>query len=350
MNKTIWNKVIQNFSSQDVEKTLIYHYIHSQEIDQSKSKILINYFDGFELNKELYDLVLKLGINDFFDLEHSLELLIPKKDRELNGAFFTPEYVVNKIINEVNPEPGESCVDLSCGCGAFLIRLLEHFKVKFKKSFKATLQENIFGYDILDYNILRTKILITIRALEEGEIIDESDFNLEVVDSLRKQWDQKFNVIVGNPPYVKFQDLSEENRLFLKSWETIDKGTYNLYFAFFELGFKLLGDNGRLGYITPNNYFTSLAGETLRSFFMDKKAVYKILDFNHYKVFNAQTYTCLTFLNKHDSNVIQFDKLYGSDPIKFLRDESQSQVELHNLKAIIKKSRAKQYSVNRKLR
>jgi len=72
-------------------------------------------------------------------------------------------------------------------------------------------------------------------------------------------------IVVGNPPYVKFQDLTDVNRIYLqKHWTTVEGGTFNLYFAFFELGYKLLKVNGKLGYITPNNYFTSLSGEALR--------------------------------------------------------------------------------------
>ncbi|MEZ4908238.1 MAG: Eco57I restriction-modification methylase domain-containing protein [Saprospiraceae bacterium] len=121
-------------------------------------------------------------------------------------------------------------------------------------------------------------------------------FNIYFQDSLKSNWKKKFEIIVGNPPYVKFQDLSDENRLYLiNNWESIENGTFNLYFAFFELGHKLLTRNGKLGYITPNNYFTSLAGVSLRQYFLQNKCVTRIVDFRHKKVFDAQTYTAITF-------------------------------------------------------
>ena len=117
-----------------------------------------------------------------------------------------------------------------------------------------------------------------------------------------------FDNIVGNPPYVKFQDLTNDNRNYLaKHWTTVEGGTFNLYFVFFELGYKLLKPTGKLGYITPNNYFTSLAGEALRKYFFHQKCVTRIIDFSHKKVFDAQTYTAITFLNKQQNEAITYD-------------------------------------------
>ena len=93
--------------------------------------------------------------------------------------------------------------------GSFLIGLIKYFQLNYKKTINDSLKQNIFGYDILDYNIRRTKILISIFGLENNEIVYEENFNLEVCDSLKKSWKLSFDIIVGNPPYVKYQDLNE---------------------------------------------------------------------------------------------------------------------------------------------
>jgi hypothetical protein len=190
----------------------------------------------------------------------------------------------------------------------------------FNKSVKKTVQENIFGSDILDYNIHRAKLLLTIFALQNEENLEESDFNLYIQNSLKAKWKNEFDNIVGNPPYVKFQDLTDEIRIYLtKNWSSIEGGTFNLYFAFFELGHKLLTSTGKLGYITPNNYFTSLAGVSIRKYFQQKKCVTRIIDFSHRKVFDAQTYTALTFLNKKENEALTFDRIKeGYKPQDFL--------------------------------
>ena len=322
-NKNILILLANKFELFEIERALFFTYLSNKNIGFKTSVLLKKYFKDFQLDQELKSLIDKLEIKTFTDLEKSQELLIPINDRKINGAFFTPKNIVHKIIEEVEPKINDKCSDISCGCGAFLLGLIRYYKNTFNKPIKLSVKENIFGYDILKYNIRRAQILISIFALEENEILEEDDFNLETVDSLKKEWNSKFEIIVGNPPYVKFQDMNNELRNYLlKQFQTIEKGTYNLYFAFFEKGYQLLSDKGRLGYITPNNYFTSLSGETLRSFFSKNKAIYKIIDFNSTKVFDVLTYTCLTFINKTTNSKIKFNKHFKQPFDSFVQNIS----------------------------
>jgi adenine-specific DNA-methyltransferase len=320
IKKAILNDLVSTHDLTSLEQHLVFQYLTNKKLDFAKSPLLTDYFKGFERNTKLFFDVSVLEIETIKDLENHLELIIPQADRKLNGAFFTPDYIIEYIINIVKPQLNDKNLDPSCGCGAFLIGLTEYYKTNFSKSVKAIVKENIYGSDILAYNIHRTKLLLTIYALQHNEILEEADFNLFNQDSLKADWNLTFDTVVGNPPYVKFQDLSGENREYLvKNWTTVEGGTFNLYFAFFELGFKLLKPTGRLGYITPNNYFTSLAGEAMRRFFQQKKCVTRIIDFTHKKVFDAQTYTALTFLNKQENEAITFDRIKdGYAPQDFL--------------------------------
>src|ERR1017187_271726 len=310
INKKLLSEVVETQDLLSIERHLVYSYLSNNNLDFSKSKLLSDYFNNFEkIPKLLFD-TSSLNINTIKELENYLELIIPLSDRKFNGAFFTPDYIIDFIINEIKPKKNETNLDPSCGCGAFLVGLTDYYKRTFNKPIKEIIKENIFGSDILEYNIYRAKLILSIYALQNGEIIEDSDFNLFHQDSLRADWKAKFDNIVGNPPYVKFQDLSDDNREFLfKNYSTIEGGTFNLYFAFFELGYKLLKPSGKLGYITPNNYFTSLAGEAIRKYFQQQKCVSRIIDFSHKKVFDAQTYTAITFLNKEQNEAITYDRI-----------------------------------------
>jgi adenine-specific DNA-methyltransferase len=333
MNKSKINDLIQKFDISNIEKHLIYIYLDNRKLDFEQSPILSKKFENFQTSANLFLLCSTLELNDLKTLENYLELLIPKNDRKVNGAFFTPNYIVDFIINETNPNESEKCLDPSCGCGAFLIGLVEYFKKNFNKSVKQIIKQNIYGADILEYNIDRTKTLLSILGLQYGEIIEESDLNIENKDSLKDNWQNKFDVIVGNPPYVKYQDLDDKNRVeLLKYWKSIESGTFNLYFAFFELGYKLLNNTGRLGYITPNNYFTSLSGISLRQYFHQNKCLTRIIDFSHKKVFDAQTYTAISFLNKQKNDAVLYDKILDSQECpEFLIKANGSPNYLDNL-------------------
>ena len=272
IKKGLLNELINSHEIKSLERHLIYAYIKNNKLDYTKSNILCTYFENFELNIKLSFDTSSLNINNIKELENYLELIIPVGDRKLNGAFFTPNYIIDFIIKEIAPKESDKNLDPSCGCGAFLVGLTDYYKKNYNKSIRKIVKENIFGSDILEYNIQRTKLILAIYALQNGELLTDNDFNLYHQDSLKVNWRLSFDNIVGNPPYVKFQDLSDENREYLeKDWTTIEGGTFNLYFAFFELGYKLLKPTGKLGYITPNNYFTSLAGESIRKYFQTEK-------------------------------------------------------------------------------
>lgn len=333
IKKGLLTQIIQTHDITSLEQHLVYSYLTNNKLNFEKSPILSNYFKDFVQNVQLYFDTSSLDISSIKELENYLELIIPIEDRKFNGAFFTPDYIIDFIVNEIKPKESETNLDPSCGCGAFLVGLTEYYKRTFNKPIKKIIKENIFGSDILEYNILRAKLILTIYALQNGELLSDSDFNLYNQDSLRTTWKLSFDNIVGNPPYVKFQDLTDENRNYLtKYWTTVEGGTFNLYFAFFELGYKLLKPTGKLGYITPNNYFTSLAGESLRKYFQHQKCVTRIIDFSHKKVFDAQTYTAITFLNKKQNEAITYDRIKeGYSPETFLANANGSPNYLENL-------------------
>jgi len=333
IKKGILNRLIQTHDLTSLERHLVYSYLTGRKIDFAKSPILTHYFKDFEQNAPLCFDASLLTISNLKELENYLELIIPAGDRKINGAFFTPDYIIDFIISEIQPKENDSNLDPSCGCGAFLVGLTDYYKRTFNKPIKKIIKENIFGADILEYNIHRAKLILTIYALQNGERLKDSDFNLYHQDSLRTNWKTSFDNIAGNPPYVKFQDLTDANRSYLADhWSTAEGGAFNLYFAFFELGHKLLKPSGKLGYITPNNYFTSLAGEALRQYFSRHKCLTRIIDFSHKKVFDAQTYTAITFLNKQPNDAIIYDRIKdGYCPELFLANANGSPNRLENL-------------------
>ncbi len=320
MNTIALNNIIKQYSILDIERSLVLRYIEVNNIDLKKSQYLSEYISDFCPNPVLSSDISNLGDYSLDELSVAFELLIPASDRILNGAFFTPAYIVDYIIDNVSPSCSETVADVSCGCGAFLLGILRYYIRKYNISVSEILKNNLRGADILEYNIRRAKLLICLFALRNGENIAADDINIICCDSLRYNWNQKFDCIVGNPPYVKFQDMTDESRSFLASnWSTTSFGTYNLYFAFFELGYNLLSNSGRLGYITPNNFFTSLAGESLRNYFQQHQCIYKIVDFNATKVFDVQTYTAISFINKQKNNSIEYGRIKDNQtPSDFL--------------------------------
>lgn len=135
--------------------------------------------------------------------------------------------------------------------------------------------------------------------------------NVTLLYSLKMfDWNQEFNgkfdAIVGNPPYIRVQNMvkySPEEYNFYRSntsgyavgkAELLDK-----YQLFIERGLSLLKANGRLGYIIPHKFMITKSGRIIRRLLSENKCVNQIYHFGTNQVFrNRSTYTAIMLLEK----------------------------------------------------
>ena len=271
---------------------------------------------------EEFILILKKEIQKF-DLEALIELfefVISPSDRIVNGAIYTPNYIRKYITDNSFSSKKEDLenlkiADISCGCGGFLLTASKKIKKVTRLSYREIFKNNIFGLDIQEYSINRTKILLSLLALSDGEDERSFKFNLFVDDALIFNWNNNlkkftgFDVILGNPPYVCARNLPEETLLKLQKFEVCKSGNSDLYIPFFQLGIQNLKDAGILGFITMNSFFKSLNGRNLREYFKQNSLNIKIIDFGTEQVFKSKnTYTCICLIEKSHNSTIKYCK------------------------------------------
>jgi type I restriction-modification system DNA methylase subunit len=112
-----------------------------------------------------------------------------------------------------------------------------------------------------------------------------------------------FDVVVGNPPYVRIQTLQDTQpeavQYYKNRYKSGGKGNFDIYALFVEQGYSLVNKSGLLGCILPHKFFQAKFGDPLREIISNNKAIYEIVHFGAEQVFeNATTYTCLLFLSK----------------------------------------------------
>ena len=122
-----------------------------------------------------------------------------------------------------------------------------------------------------------------------------------------------FDVVVGNPPYVRVQGLKEnyleQTKYYEKNYVSAT-GSYDIYALFMEKGFKLINKKGLVSFILPHKFLITDFGSGIRKFFVEKRAVESLLHFGSELVFSeASTYTCIVTLSKKNKEKILFKKV-----------------------------------------
>ena len=270
----------------------------------------------------------------FEPLLEVFEFVISPSDKLVNGAIYTPKKIRNYITREsfkqliINDYKDVKVVDIACGCGGFLIDASKELKAKTNKSYKKIFQENIYGVDIQKYSVERTEILLSLLAITEGEDEKEFIFNLYQGDSLIYDWGKiRFDLILGNPPYVCSRNMDNKTKDLMKNWSTCRTGHPDLYIPFFQIGYELLRENGILGYITVNSFINSVNGRAIREYFEQQKALLQIIDFGDEQIFQSRmTYTCLCFIQKNHEGFVSYTqekstKLRELNSLKFIEEK-----------------------------
>lgn len=261
--------------------------------------------------------ILNFGLEDLIEL---FEYVISPSDRIVNGAIYTPSEIRSYIISQSFRKIGSQLInakiaDISCGCSGFLYSAAKEIKRRTGNSYQIIFQNQIFGLDIQEYSVTRSKLLLSLLALSEGEDIEQFHFNIHQGDTLIFNWSevindfQGFEIIVGNPPYVSARNLDIEAKENVKLWEVCSTGNPDLYIPFFQIGYENLAPNGILGYITMNTFFKSLNGRALRRYFEDNRIAIRIIDFGTHQIFKSKsTYTCICFLENAEQNFVEYYK------------------------------------------
>ncbi|MFH0876086.1 MAG: N-6 DNA methylase [archaeon] len=279
--------------------------------------------------------------------------------RKEQGIYYTPTYVVDYIVKNTVGEVLKSkkdpkqirILDPACGSGSFLIKAFDYMykglanddESKQRRldsqghySFKTEiLMNNIYGVDLDNQAVEITKLNLLLKASEPNrKLPEEIDLHIRQGNSLIDdeavaglnafKWEDKFkdvmqeggfDVVIGNPPYVRIQTLDDNSISFFNTKYKSATKNYDIYALFVEKCISLLKEEGVLGYILPPKFFNSDYGVGLRKVIADNKLLYKIVDFKDYQIFDgATTYTCLLFLKKTRNK--SFDYFELSDKSK----------------------------------
>ena len=251
-------------------------------------------------------------------------------------------------------------LDPACGSGRFLIAaadlLFNFYKIcepeqNFYDLKKKIIQNHIFGIDIDKTAISMSKLMLIKWIYSENEIglnenknnhpslgeiedfIDSIDlnFNLFNMDYLLEFEEQDFDIIIGNPPYVKNKKIGDKE--FKKELQKNFDSAYRLYdlsVVFIEKSLKLLKSGiGCLSFLTTNKFLSAEYGLKIRELLLQITEIKEILNISSLPIFkNTAAYPIIlsckknqniknTIVIKKYDNIADFKQLHSKNLIKF---------------------------------
>lgn len=316
---------LKNYTSdiRSVNRLLVTSFVSLNKIRVVRNKEIINLLiqktDKDFLASEQFSLILQTynGGFTFEDLINCFECVLSPKSKIVNGAVYTPlhirKYIVKTVLKDVQNEKLSHLLyaDLACGCGSFFLSLLDYVCSKIDVTC-SNLFPRLYGVDIEEFSIERTKILLSLYALLKNEDEETFEFNLHVGNSLSQFWisddvyvrNGGFDIVVGNPPYVSSSKIDAASKEYLCKWSVAKSGKADLYIPFFQIALESLKPNGVMGYITVNNFYRSVNGRELRKYLSSHEFQMKIFDFGSEQVFKGRsTYTCVCIIRNSKGNI-----------------------------------------------
>ena len=122
----------------------------------------------------------------------------------------------------------------------------------------------------------------------------------------------KFDLVIGNPPYVRQEAIKDQKPLLQKHYGDKDRqgnplgcysGTADLLIYFIQRGIELLNPGGAFAYITSNKWYRAKYGTNLRSWLNRNAELRCIIDFGDAEVFDAVAYPTIIIATRRDAPV-----------------------------------------------
>lgn len=209
---------------------------------------------------------------------------------------FTPTKNVRELLDWCDYREnlyGKKVMENSCGDGHILQEVVKRyiedcFKNKIsKEKIEIGLSNDIYAieYDKPQYNRCKKNLDNIVKEYGLEKINWK---HIKNIDALSNIYINKFDYVVGNPPYIKYKSLAIKDREYIRnSFETCQKGKFDYCYAFIEISIKSLKNNGKMAYLIPSSIFKNVFANDLRSFI--KPHITKIYDYTIMQLFDKFT-------------------------------------------------------------
>ncbi|MDO9265832.1 MAG: N-6 DNA methylase, partial [Sulfurimonas sp.] len=192
-------------------------------------------------------------------------------------------------------------LDPACGSGAFLNQALE-FLIREHTVTRdmllpfgdltigyeietSILEHNLYGVDINEDAVEIARLSLWLRTAHRGRTLTNLSEKIVCANSLLAMpFDEgSFDVVIGNPPYVK--EYTNKNAFDGLRESQYYQGKMDLWYFFGCQALDLIKENGLVGFIAPNNWISNAGASKFRNKVLNDGKILKFIDFGDFKVF-----------------------------------------------------------------
>ncbi|GAA9998206.1 class I SAM-dependent DNA methyltransferase [Helicobacter pylori] len=266
------NSLIFNFplnSNLTIGQTLEFSKNLKAEIKEYKNSVMF-YKEGLGEKAKILQNIAKLKslIINYFIEQHQA-----KRHLKESLKAFISEY-------------GDGIFDISTAFGMEMLKIARHKDNNYK--FVPTLTKKQPSPIGVEANRLLIKIKECYETLENLKNSKTLEWRFEFPEVLDDDGDfLGFDCIIGNPPYIRQEQIREIKPLLQKQYQDFYNSTADIYTYFFALSFNLLKEKGFNAFITSNKYARAKYGTQLRELLLKKTTIVSYMELNALKVFES---------------------------------------------------------------
>ena len=239
-----------------------------------------------------------------------------------HGEVFTRRWIVELILDLAGYTPDTDLgtkvvVEPACGRGAFLLPIIERLAESCATHGRslAEAERAITAFDLLEHNVEVTRKAVVSMLVDLGETLENAEHlaNRWVVADDFLLGDHPLgsaDFVVGNPPYIRFEDVpSGLNDAYRSKWPTM-RGRADIFVGFFEKGLAMLRPEGRLAFICADRWMRNQYGTRLRQLVSSGYSVDSVIVMHDVDAFEDEVsaYPAITVLrNGHQGPVCLVD-------------------------------------------
>lgn len=239
--------------------------------------------------------------------------------QKLRGGYYTPKPIADFMCSWGIELETQKVLEPSCGDGNFVESAILRFQALGITG--ENLKGRIKGVELLEEESLKAKVRAAYLGLNSNTIVNSDFFQF-----LEENGNTRFDLVIGNPPFIRYQNFPEEHRkLAIKRMQELglnpNKLT-NIWVPFLVISASLLNENGKLGMVIPAELFQVKYAAETRVFLSKFFERITIVTFKKLVFDNIQQEVVLLLCEKHVQGgkgirVIECENLDELDQLDF---------------------------------